>query len=178
MRGLVLAFLAFGVVVASTIVGLRLYRGRKEFKVFLGAFAAGVALYCLGFRLLPTDLGFISTGWTETAPIVDFANGLLVLCLVFHGFWSFSYFACVSPSMSSLIALRLRGKAGLSREEAMALQGSPEQGNLLFRRRLPKLVQGRYVGEEAGQYRLLERGATIAAIGSFLKRVINSQAGA
>jgi hypothetical protein len=106
---------------------------------------------------------------------VDFGNGLLILALVFHGFWSFSYFVCVSPSMSALIALRLRRGAGLGRDEAMALQGSAEPVNLIFQRRLPKLLQGGYVSEEAGRYRLLARGGKVAALGSFLKRVINAQ---
>ena len=175
MRGLVLSAISLALLVLGTIVGLRFYRGAKEFKVFLGTFGGVVVLYAGGFWLLPSDLGFLSAGWRESSPAVDFGNGLLILALVFHGFWSFSYFVCVSPSMSALIALRLRRGAGLGRDEAMALQGSAEPVNLIFQRRLPKLLQGGYVSEEAGRYRLLARGGKVAALGSFRKRVINAQ---
>jgi hypothetical protein len=164
--------------VVGTVVGLRFYRGDKEFKVFLGAFACATALYAVGFRLLPADVGFLPAAWVETSAPVDFVNGLVILMLVFHGFWSFSYFACVSPSMSALIALRLRGRAGMSRDEAMAVQGTAEPVNLIFQRRLPKLQRGGYVSEDANGYRLLDRGRRVAVFGSFLKRIINSQIGA
>lgn len=177
MKGLVLAAVVFGLMVVGTIVGLRVYRGDKEFKVFLGAFAAAAALYAVGFRLLPTDLGCLPAAWVETSAPVDFVNGLGILVLVFHGFWSFSYFACVSPSMSALIALRLRGRAGMSRDEALAVQGTAEPVNLIFQRRLPKLQRGGYVREDADGYRLLDRGRRVAVFGSFLKRIINSQIG-
>ena len=178
MKGLVLAAVALGLMVVGTIVGLRVYRGDKEFKVFLGAFTAAAVLYAVGFRLLPADLGCLPASWGETSAPVDFFNGAVVLGLVFHGFWSFSYFACVSPSMSALIALRLRGRAGMSRDEAMAVQGTGEPVNLIFQRRLPKLQRGGYVREDADGYRLLDRGRRVAAFGSFLKRIINSQVGA
>jgi len=178
MKGLVLAAVALGLMVVGTIVGLRVYRGDKEFKVFLGAFTAAATLYAVGFRLLPADLGCLPAAWGETSAPVDFFNGLVVLGLVFHGFWSFSYFACVSPSMSALIALRLRGRTGMSRDEAMAVQGTAEPVNLIFQRRLPKLQRGGYVREDADGYRLLDRGRRVAAFGSFLKRIINSQVGA
>ena len=43
---------------------------------------------------------------------------------MFHGYWCFSYFACLSPSMSVMVALRLRGREGMTRAEALAIQGS------------------------------------------------------
>ena len=49
---------------------------------------------------------------------------------------------------------------------------------MIFQRRLPKLLQGGYVREEAGAYRLLAPGGRVAALGAFLKRLINAQAGA
>ena len=108
--------------------------------------------------------------------MVDFWNGLLVLALVFHGFWCFAYFACLSPSMGVMVELRARERGGISAEEALAMHGREQPVNLIFQRRLPKLVQGGYVREEGGAYRLLPRGGRIAALGAFLKRLINSEA--
>jgi hypothetical protein len=176
MKGLVLASLAFLLLVAGSAVALRVYRGNKEFKIFLGAFAAAVAGYAMAFPLTPYDLGFLPTAWLEPAAVVDFSNGLLVLALAFHGFWCFAYFACLSPSMGVMVELRARGERGISAEEALAMQGREEPVNLIFQRRLPKLVQGGYVREEGGAYRLLPRGGRIAALGAFLKRLINSEA--
>ena len=176
MKGLVLAGLAFALLVAGSAAALRLYRGNKEFKVFLGAFAAAVAGYAIAFALTPDDLGVLPPAWLESVAWVDFGNGLLALALVFHGFWCFAYFACLSPSMGVMVELRARGGRGISEAEALAMQGREEPVNLIFQRRLPKLIQGGYVVDEAGTYRLLPRGARVAALGAFLKWLINSDA--
>lgn len=177
MKGLILAATAFGLLVMGSAGALRFYAGNKEFKVFLGAFAAAVALYAGAFWLLPADLGFIPIGGREAAPLVDFANGLLILALTFHGYWCFAYFACLSPSMGVMVALRRRGREGMTAPEALALHGSEQPVNLIFQRRLPKLLRGGYVREDGGGYRLLARGGKVAALGSFLKRLINAQVG-
>jgi hypothetical protein len=178
MKGLVLSGAAMALLVIGSAVALRFYRGNKEFRLFIGAFVAAEALYVAAFWLLPPDLGFLPAAWQETVPLVDFGNGFLLLVLMFHGYWCFSYFACLSPSMSVMVALRLRGRDGMTRAEALAIQGSDEPVNLIFQRRLPKLLQGGYVREEAGAYRILAPGERVAALGSFLKRLINAQVGA
>lgn len=175
MKGLVLSGATFGLFVVGTALALTLYRGGKEFKVFLVGFAAAVVVYALGFWLCPPDLGFLPASWIESAPLVDFGNGLLILALVFHGYWTFCYFACVSPSMGVLVALATRGRKGMSTSELLALQGSEESMNLIFQRRLPKLLQGGYVRAEGDAYRLLSRGWRVAAFGSLLKRLINAE---
>jgi hypothetical protein len=177
MKGLILAAAALALLVVGSVAALRVYSGNKEFKVFLGAFAAAVALYTGAFWLLPADLGFIPVGGREAAPLVDFGNGLLLLVLLFHGYWCFAYFACLSPSMSVMVALRLRGREGMTAPAALAIHGSGEPVNLIFQRRLPKLLRGGYVREDAGGYRLLSRGGRVAALGSFLKRLINARVG-
>jgi hypothetical protein len=174
MKGLTLAAAAFLLLVIGSALALRVYRGNKEFKVFLGAFASAVLGYAAAFPLTPPDLGFLPAGWLEPAASVDFANGLLVLALVFHGFWCVAYFTGVSPSMGVMIELRERGERGISAEEALAMHSNQQSMNLIFQRRLPKLVQGGYVRDEGGVYRLLPRGGRIAALGAFLKRLINS----
>ena len=178
MKGLILAALALVLMVVGSVIALHFYRGGKEFKVFLGAFVVTVGLYAGAFRVLPPDLGFLAVSWQEASPAVDFWNGLLILGLVFHGYWAFCYFTCVSPSMSVLVALRSRGRQGMSRAEALAIHGSEQPVNVIFQRRLPKLLQGGYVREEAGAYRLLRRGGRVAALGAFLKKLINAQVGA
>jgi hypothetical protein len=66
----------------------------------------------------------------------------------------------------------------MTESEALAIHGSDEPVNLIFRRRLPKLLKGGYVTEEDGAYRLLAPGRRVASLGSFLKRLINAQVGA
>lgn len=175
MKGLTLAAAAFLLLVFGSALALRVYRGNKEFKVFLGAFAGAVIAYAAAFPLTPPDLGFLPAAWLEPAVSVDFGNGLLVLALVFHGFWCVAYFTGVSPSMGVMIELRERGERGISVEEALAMHSHEQPMNLIFQRRLPKLVQGGYVSDEGGVYRLLPRGGRIAAFGAFLKRLINSE---
>ncbi|HKZ06991.1 MAG TPA: hypothetical protein VJU81_16125 [Methylomirabilota bacterium] len=176
MKGLTLAAAAFLLIVVGSALALRVYRGHKEFKVFLAAFAAATLGYVAAYPLTPADLGFLPAGWLEPFTPVDFANGLVALALVFHGFWCFAYFACLSPSMGVMVALRARGARGISAAEALAMQGREEPVNLIFQRRLPKLVEGGYVSEEGGTYRLLPPGERVAALGVFLKRLINADA--
>ncbi len=146
--------------------------------MFLGAFAGAVALYAAAFGLLPPDLGFIPASWSETAPVVDFANGLVLMILIFHGYWTFAYFACLSPSMTVIVSLVGRDAAkGLTADEALVLHGGEEPLDLIFRRRVPKLLSGGYVQETAGSYRLLPRGERVAALGRVLKRLINARLG-
>ncbi len=128
MKGLVLSAAALVLLVLGSAVALRFYRGNKEFRVFLGAFAAAVVLYTGTFWLLPPDLGFLPAGWRETVAWVDFGNGLLLLVLMFHGYWCFSYFACLSPSMSVMVSLRLRGREGMSRAEVLGDSGQRSAG--------------------------------------------------
>jgi len=175
MKGIVLSGVALVLLVIGSAVTLRFYRGNKEFRVFVGAFAGALVVYAGAFWLLPADLGFLPAGWRETAALVDFVNGLVILALMFHGYWCFSYFSCLSPSMSVMVTLRLRGREGMTRAEALAIQGSDQPVSLIFQRRLPKLLQGGYVREEAGAYRILAPGERVAALGSFLKRLINAQ---
>jgi len=177
MKGLVLCGVTLALLVVGTACALAFYRSGKEFKVFLVGFAAAAGIYGLGFWLCPPDLGFLPASWAEGEPLVDFANGLLILALVFHGYWTFCYFACVSPSMSVLVALSKRGRNGMSAPDVVALQAGGEAMNLIFQRRLPKLLRGGYVGVEGEAYRLLSRGGRVAAFGSFLKRLINAEVG-
>ncbi len=177
MRGLILAGVALALLVVGSTVALRFYRGNKEFKVFLGAFAGAVGLYAAAFWFLPADLGILPPTSREGVPAVDFGNGLLVLTLIFHGYWCFCYFSCLSPSMSVMVALRARGREGMSRAEALAIHGGGQPVDLIFQRRLPKLIQGGYVGEDGGAYRLLARGGRVASFGSLLKRLINTPVG-
>jgi hypothetical protein len=177
MKGLVLSSAALVALVLGSAAALRVYRGNKEFRVFLAAFTVAAALYAGAFWLLPADLGFLPAGGRETVGLVDFGNGFLLLMLMFHGYWCFSYFACLSPSMSVMVALRRRGREGMTRAEALAIQGSDQPINLIFQRRIPKLVQGGYVREEAGGYRILAPGERVATLGSFLKRLINARVG-
>ena len=177
MKGLILAGLALVLLAVGSTIALRFYSGNKEFKVFLGAFAGAVAFYTGTFWRSTPDLGFLPGSWLEASPSVDFGNGLLILLVVFHGYWSFCYFACLSPSMSVMVALRQRGRQGMTSVEALAIHGSEEPVDLILQRRLPKLLRGGYVREESGGYRLLARGGRVAALGSFLKRLINAQVG-
>jgi hypothetical protein len=176
MKGLTLAALAFLLLVLGSALALRLYRGNREFKVFLAVFATAALGYAVAFPLTPPDLGVLPAAWLELAAGVDFANGLLVLALVFHGFWCFAYFACLSPSMGVMVELRARGDRGISAAEALAMQGREEPVNFIFQRRLPKLIAGGYVSQDGGTYRLLPPGVRVAALGTFLKRLINADA--
>src|SRR5260370_14934506 len=141
MRGLILAGVALALLVVGSTVRLGFYRGNKEFKVFLGAFAVAAGLYAAAFWFLPADLGILPATWREGVPAVDFGNGLLVLTLIFHGYWCFCYFSCLSPSMSVMVALRARGREGMSRAAAPPTHGGGQPVDLVVHRGLPTLLR-------------------------------------
>src|SRR5260370_17300104 len=113
MRGLILAGVALALLVVGSTVALRFYRGNKEFKVFLGAFAGAVGLYAAAFWFLPADLGILPPTSREGVPAGDFGNGLLVLTLIFHDYLCFCYFSRLIPPMSVMAAVRGTGRAGV-----------------------------------------------------------------
>jgi len=174
MRGLVLAAVSIVFLIGLTAIGLRAYRGSREYVVFLGSFAASLGLYGLLFVGLPPDLGFLPDAGRETAIGVDFANGLIVLGTVFHGFWVFAYVACLGPTMSLLVEMSMRGRRGITTDEALAMFGKDEAMNLILRRRLPKLINGGYLEQDDQVYRLLPRGVRIARISLFCKKIVGA----
>lgn len=175
MKGLILAAVSIAFLVGSVIVGLRAYRGNREYVVFLGSFAASLGLYGLLFVALPPNLGFLPDAAREPAVCVDFSNGLIVLATVFHGFWVFAYVACLGPTMSLLVEMSQRGRRGITTDEALTIFGNDESMNLILRRRLPKLINGGYLEHDYQVYRLLPRGIRIARISLLCKKVVGAE---
>ncbi len=168
MKGLILSAVSIGFFVTACSAILRIYRGDKEYGIFLGSFGSALILYALLFGALPRDLGFLPAGVLEPAAVVDFVNGALVLAMIFHGLWAFTYMVGTGPTMRLLMEMsRDRGR-GMSEDEALLHFGSGGGENTLLRRRLPKLMNGGYLTEEDGVYRLLPRGR---AVGRLLIRV-------
>ena len=158
MKGLILAGVATGWLVGVCAAGLRIYRGDKEYKVFLGALGTALILYSSMFAILPEDLAFLSRRLVEPASAVDFWNGLIVLLLAFHGFWAFAYIMCLGPTINILIEMGRRRDRGMTKDEVLRTFCNDGLVNTILRRRLPKLVKGGYLKEEAGVYTLLPRG--------------------
>lgn len=171
MKGLLLAAGCFAFIVLASAAVLRAYSGNREYRVLLGAFAAAVAGYLLAFLATPPSLGFLPAGWVEPAAGMDCANGLLLLTLVFHGFWTFAYATCLGPSVGLMVAAWRRGARGLRLEEALRTCGTSESGSLILRRRLPRLLQGGYLVETAEGYALTAKGRRYAAV-FYLARVL------
>ena len=168
MKGLILSAVSIGFFVAACSASLRIYRGDKEYGIFLGSFGSALILYAALFAALPRDLGFLPAGVLEPAAIVDFLNGALVLSMIFHGLWSFTYMVWTGPTMRLLMEMSRHRGRGMSEDEALLHFWSEGRENTLLRRRLPKLMSGGYLTEEDGVYRLLPRGR---AVGRLLVRV-------
>ncbi len=173
LKSLVLAAGCFAFIVLTSAVLSRLYKGKQEYKVLLGTFAMSVVVYVVLYEALPPNLYALPAGWLEPAHQVDFWNGLLVLALVFHGFWTFCYVCWTGPSIGLMNAIRKCEPEGLTSAEALAIYGENEPVNLLLVRRLPKLMNGDYIEQAAAGYRLLPKGRHYARLGFALRRIIN-----
>ena len=158
MKGLILAGVATCWLMGICAAGLRIYRGDREYKVFLGALGTALILYSSMFAILPEDLAFLPGRVVEPASAVDFWNGLIVLLLAFHGFWALAYITCLGPTITILIEMERHHDCGMTKDDVMGIFGGDSAVNTILRRRLPKLVNGGYLMEQAGVYRMLPRG--------------------
>ena len=177
MKGLILSGCVFFLLLCASSLALRFYRGGKEFRVLLVVLGFSVGLYELCHLWLPHDLGFLPDGVLEPNRTVDFWNGVLVLLMLFHGFWVFLYVAGLGPSMGMMLEVRARGSAGMAEEEALKKYGHDRPRSAILERRLKKLLEGKYVAEQDGGYRLLPRGARVASLAIFLRRALNIRGG-
>jgi hypothetical protein len=157
-------------VIAS--IASRVYRGKEEYKALLSSFGAALALYVILYELLPPSLGFLGAAWLDQSPAVGLWNGLLILVMMFHSFWAFTYACWTGPSIGLLINI-LRRRKGLSADDALELFGQAEPVNLVLVRRVPKLIRNGFVREADGAYRLTPKGERYAAVGVVLRWIIN-----
>ena len=79
--------------------------------------------------------------------------------------------------MGMMLEVRARRSVGMAEEEALKKYGHDRPRSAILERRLKKLVEGRYVAEQDGEYRLLPRGARVASLAIFLRRVLNIRGG-
>lgn len=172
MKGLILAGMCLGVLLVAAAAGLRVYRGDREYRILLGSLAGSVLLYAALFAAVPHNLGILPSGAVEPNAVVDFWNGVLMLVLVSHGIWAFTYSVWTGPTMRVLLAVSRAGPRGLTMHEMLRQFETGDRANVLLRRRLPKLKQGGYLREEHGRYVLLPRGRTAGRVVTRVKRVI------
>lgn len=174
MKGLTLAVVAFVFLLGACAMLLRLYRGRKYFKVFLAAFAMAVAAYAGLFRILPDDLGFLPPDWREPHRALDFLNGLLVLTLGFHAFWDVIYTTTLTGFSANLMVLLARA-SGLSRAEIFQIYGADEKLDRVLAWRLPSLLKGGYLEAYGAGFRLRWKGWMVGTMTRGLKRLLTGR---
>lgn len=171
MKSILVAFLSFLFLVATVLVMLRCYRGRKYFRILIAGFVLSIPFYIFLYRLSPSNFYFFPTSLLEPNRRMDFWNGLILLFLSFHTFWDFCYTSAFTGFSSNLLVILSRtGKMS----EAQILDLYAAKGGLdgILSWRLPNLVQGKYLKEDHGRYSLLAKGRTVALITRSLKRLL------
>lgn len=177
MKGLILALVWLLLFCAVTMCALRTRRWEKPFKVFLVIFGATLPLYWLSYRLTPPDLWLLPPGAAESCGWVDFWYGLLVYALLFHNFWDFVYAGPMGFSAGLMVELERAGEEGLSREELIDYFRGESGMDRIFGRRLPNLVEGRYIVVRDGKMVLTGKGRAVAALTAFLKNLLSAGEG-
>lgn len=176
MRGILLGLFVFVLIVAGAAAGLRFYRGRREYRFLLFLFGCGVFLYALLFAVLPGDLGFLRRPWREPASWVDFTSGLLVLSMLFHGFWGYCYASGIGPSASTMIEMGRRG-GEMKYGELRSFYAPDGSMDNVLARRLPKLLESGHVVRDGEGFRSQPSARKYARIVLTLKRLFNTGAG-
>jgi hypothetical protein len=172
VKGLILAAACLGVFVTTAGLGSKVYRGDREYRIFLGALAGSVLLYATLFAVIPRNLGILPAGALEPDAIIDFWNGALIVVLVSHSIWAFAYMVWTGPTVRILLALCRGGRDGVPFHEMLREFEASDSGNLLLRRRLPKLTEGGYLREQHGSYVLLPRGRAAGRAVIWIKQAI------
>lgn len=175
MKGILTGFAAFLFLMAVSVVAVRRYSGKKYFRPLVGVFLLAVVFYAVLFLLLPRDPGFLPSSWRVGNPAVDFANGLLLLSLLFHSYWDTVYTSFFTGfSTKILMQLAKAGNAGLSLEALMRLYSEMPGKNPVLSVRLQNLVQGRYLAPLGqGRFRLLPKGHFFAVVSRFFQRIFH-----
>ena len=170
MKGPLLAIVSMGVLVVSSMILLRVYRGRKYYRMFLLAFAGSLGFYSLCFHRLPSDLGFLPPAWVMHNVQADFWNGALILALIFHLYWNTLY-AVALTGFSTNLMIHLAQPHGRSLDEILEIYGAklPLDGVLAWR--IDNLVRGQCLAQDAEGFQLLSKGRRLAKVGQFLKQL-------
>lgn len=174
MHGLILAGFCLAVYAAGCSIGLRLYSKNREYRVLMLVLTAAATLYVILFQVLPENLGFLPAGTLEPCREMDFVNGLIALVVPAQTFWSYLYSTGTGPSSNMLVALHQAGEKGRSFEELYNLYQRPGEVDLIFARRMPKLVEDGYLEKLETGYRMLPRARKFAWMASALKRIFNT----
>ena len=170
MKGLLVALVSMGVLVIFSMILLRVYRGKKYYRMFLLAFIGALGFYSFCFHQLAPDLGFLPPAWVLSDERADFWNGVLILSLVFHLYWNTVY-AIVLTGFSSNLMIHLTRPSGQSLGEVLEIYGAnlPLDGVLAWR--IENLIRSQCLTREAESFRLLSKGRRMARIGQFLKKL-------
>lgn len=170
MTGLLLAFLSFFLLILLAVLFLRRYRGRKYFFPLLGAFLLSACFYSAAFFSFPEE--------PDIAPRLNFLNGLLILALLFHGFWDTLYTSFITGFSSGLLVRLLnRGAAGMSEEELLEIYGGKTEASHLLTHRLDNLTVGGYLRREGDSFKLLPKGRFFALLTRAVQKTLNMGAG-
>ncbi len=174
MKSILLAGFSFLLLILMTIVLLRGYRGKKYLHMFLIAFGISVLLYALIYFLTPVDLGFLPIFLTDEGRGIGFANGLLILFLLFHCFADVSYTTVLTGFSTNLI-VHIAKRGTLKTEDLDRIYGLSLGHDPVTEWRISHLVNGRYVAAEGGGFRLLPKGRWVALAANFLQRLFNTK---
>lgn len=177
MKGLVLDVVSVAFLIGWCSVGLRLYHGDREYKIFISSLLCAIAFYLVLFLASPVNLGFLPPYVLEANGSVDLVNGMIVLVAVFAGFWAFSYAACIGPTMTTLVELRRRRDEGMLLREITILFGEGKPMSDFLRRRLPKLVDSGYVVKTREAYELQSRGKMLVRVLILLRSLLGVEVG-
>lgn len=170
MKGLLLAVFSFPILIGLSLIFLRLYRGKKYYRMLLLAFTGAFVVYSCLQHVFPEDLGFLPVWLVESHRTVDFWNGALVLLLAFHIYWDVAYAAGLTGFSSHLMIL-LSGPSGLTLEEIIKIYGTGESLDRVLSWRLDNLVRGGYLRKEASRLQLTTKGRKVARFSKFLKQL-------
>jgi len=178
MKGIIIALLGFLSVLLASSLLLRARSWERHFIALLLAFAVGLLAYVWIYFKTPYDLYWLPAGCLEPSRIVDFLNGVLFFCLMFHFFWDFVYaFALTGFSTGILVNVALEGERGIALERLIARYLDCSGGDRIFSRRIPNLIRGGYLRQDGEVIVLTWKGRLLGIVVLAVKSLLNVREG-
>ncbi len=179
MKGLVISLAAFVLYVTGTTVLSHVLRPRVHSRLLFPAVLACSPVYALLYWLAPPDAWCLPAAWLSTRPWLDAAFGYAVYLLNCHSYIDFFYGFNCGFSAGLLVDLSRAGTGGLTTEHFIRRFHRPDGTDKIFGWRLPGLERDGYLWRDpdSGRYRLTPKGAAVARLAWFCKRVLNLGAG-
>ena len=176
LKGAVIGFFCFIIFLFLHIIIFHNCKIKQRFRVLMRIFYSLLPLYILLYTLVPTDTLIIMPADPRLtlgsviglSKVFNFLLGILIYLLLFFGYCQFYFIIDRSISVRIMIEVEKSKDKKLTLEEIKRAY-SPDY---ILSRRLKHMIDSKYIIEDAGSYKNIQKGRIVAKVFKFLKEYL------